>query len=121
MNNLDLLIDQLRTRPEKIDFQHLIGVIDDFYHYTPTSFRNGISDETITNDEGTNEGSCKIFSFAQLHDLDKEQTLQCFGNFYREDVLKNPGGNDHDNIRTFMKFGWQGIKFDRVALVMKKI
>jgi hypothetical protein len=28
--------------------------------------------------------------------------LDCFGKFYREDVLQNPKADDHMNIRTFM-------------------
>lgn len=46
----------------------------------------------------------------------KEETLALFGDFYRNDVLKNPGGNDHQNIRNFMEFGWDGILFEGEAL-----
>jgi hypothetical protein len=48
--------------------------------------------------------------------LTKEQTLPLFGEFYRDDVLKKPHGTDHQNIRNFMKFGWEGITFDGDAL-----
>jgi len=30
--------------------------------------------------------------------------------------LKNPEGTDHQNIRNFMKSGWDGITFDQNAL-----
>ena len=46
--------------------------------------------------------SIKIFAFAKLNQLSKQNTLDCFGAFYREEVLKNPEGQDHMNIRTFM-------------------
>jgi len=74
----------------------------------------------VDNAAGENEGSCKIFSFAQLQQLDETQTLNCFGRYYREDVLKNPQGSDHANIRTFIKHGWQHITFDNTALELKK-
>jgi hypothetical protein len=33
--------------------------------------------------------------------------------------LKNPAGTDHQNIRNFMKTGWNGIQFEGEALVSK--
>jgi len=63
-----------------------------------------------------NEDSCKIFAFGKLHNLDKDQTLACFGKHYREDVLLQPGGSNHANIRNFMEHGWEGIKFEGEAL-----
>jgi hypothetical protein len=54
-----------------------------------------------------------------LNNLNQEQTLACFGDYYREDVLKNPEGNDHGNIRNFMNTGWNGIKFEDQALQVK--
>lgn len=44
-----------------------------------------------------------------LHKLTKEQTLNGFGGYYREDVLKNPQGTDHEQIRNFMNHGWDGV------------
>ncbi len=46
-------------------------------------------------------------------------TLNLFGAFYREDVLKNPEGTDHQNIRNFIEFGWDGIAFEGEALKKK--
>jgi len=31
--------------------------------------------------------------------------------YYREDVLGNPDGTDHANIRSFVKVGWDGVTF----------
>ena len=119
MNDLETFIEQIKITPEKTEFKDVIEIIDNNYRYTPTRFVNGTDSENIINAAGENEGSCKIFSFARLHQLDKRQTLNCFGQYYREDVLKNPEGSDHANIRTFIKYGWPHIEFDNTALKKK--
>jgi hypothetical protein len=101
---------------ENIRFQDVISAIDRNYDYTPTRFINGVGDDLLVNEAGTNEGSCKIFSFGRLHSLSKQQTLNCFGDYYRSEVLQNPHGKDHMNIRNFMRHGWHGIVFDGDAL-----
>ena len=103
---------QIEQQVEQIEFEQVMQVIKDNYHYEPVTFTNG----KLVNEAGTNEGSCKIFYFAQLNNLNQQQTLACFGRYYREDVLANPAGNDHGNIRNFIKTGWQGIEFTSVAL-----
>ena len=110
-------IEQLNHSPEKVDFQSVMQLIESQYHYSPTAFRNG----EITNEMGTNEGSCKIFAFARLNQLNEQQTLACFGSFYRDDVVKNPQGQDHGNIRNFIKTGWSGIEFSQPALKEKTL
>jgi len=112
---LTKFLEKLNTCPTNIGFAETMEVIKENYHYKPTAFTNG----DLQSAAGTNEGSCKIFSFAKLHDLSEEKTLQLFGDYYRVDVLGNPDGADHGNIRNFMKFGWDGVKFDGVALVLK--
>jgi hypothetical protein len=47
--------------------------------------------------------------------------LSCFGAYYQEDVLGDPDGTNHQNIRNFMKTGWDGIAFYGEALALKKI
>ena len=118
---LDKLIDKIRTRPETVDFQEVIDVIDKHYIYTPSSFTNGPNDTAVINSPGENEGSCKIFSFAQINKLDQMQTLNCFGSYYRNDVVNNPGAEDHANIRTFMKYGWDHVSFESEALKRKSM
>jgi len=108
-------INKLNTSPSIISFTKTIEVISENYHYKSTAFTNG----DLHSAAGTNEGSCKIFSFAKLHDLSEEKTLQLFGDYYRVDVLGNPDGADHGNIRNFMKFGWKGIVFEGAALKLK--
>ena len=119
MNDLEIFIEQTKTIPENTAFKDVIEIIDKHYSYTPTRFVNGTEGENIINAAGENEGSCKIFSFALMHQLDRTQTLNCFGQYYREDVLKNPEGTDHANIRNFIKYGWEHIKFDNDALKRK--
>ena len=111
----DLLI-AIKQTPESVNFDDVMDVIQDNYHYRETEFKNGLSDTAVVNRAGTNEGSCKIFAFAQLNQLTVEQTLACFGSFYRDDVLQNLYGNDHQNIRNFIKDGWAGISFSGTAL-----
>lgn len=106
------LIAQVRSAADSIEFSEVMTVINDNYNYTPTTFRNG----DIVNEAGTNEGSCKIFYFAQLNALSEIETLALFGAFYRDDVLANPAGEDHANIRNFILDGWLGIGFEGIAL-----
>lgn len=110
-----MISEQLRNSPETIQFNEVIAYIDTHYDFTPAKFTNG----NTVNKENQNNGSCKIFSFARLNNLSEEETLSLFGDFYREDVLKNPEGTDHQNIRNFMKTGWDGILFEKEALQEK--
>ncbi|KGJ89464.1 HopJ type III effector protein [Thalassotalea sp. ND16A] len=112
--SISTFLSKLNTSPESIQFTETMAVIKDNYAYTASTFVNG----DITNEAGSNEGSCKIFAFAQLNQLTKAQTLACFGDYYRQDVLPNPEGSDHANIRNFITHGWAGIKFSRIALTV---
>ncbi len=109
------LLEQLSTKPETVSFEEVIAYIQCHFHYMPTQFTNGIGEHKLVNEAGVNEGSCKIFTFGLLQELSESQTLLCFGQFYR-DVLATPHGTDHANIRTFMQYGWNGIRFDGEAL-----
>jgi hypothetical protein len=106
----------LATAPATVTFQDTIAMIDKNYDFTPTAFRNG----ELHNDAGQNNGSCKLFSFAKLHKLNQQQTLHSFGAYYREDVLQHPHGTDHQNIRNFIKLGWDGVVFTGDTLKLKK-
>ena len=105
-------LSQLSLNADEVSFEQVMQVISDNYRYTQATFSNG---DTL-NEAGTNEGSCKIFAFAKLNQLTEPQTLACFGRYYREDVLQNPQGSDHGNIRNFIKTGWQGVEFQSAAL-----
>ncbi|QES90706.1 HopJ type III effector protein [Rhizosphaericola mali] len=110
-----MLLEQIKQNKDTIDFKEVIAFIDENYAFTPTKFTNG---NTI-NEANQNNGSCKIFAFAKLNKLSKDETLALFGDFYRKDVLENPEGEDHQNIRNFIVFGWNGIEFEGVALKSK--
>lgn len=115
MNSLEHFINKVKQTPELITFQETIEVIDSNFNFIPTSFTNG----NQVNNAGENNGSCKIFAFAKWNDLDKNQTLNLFGSYYTDDVLKHPDGNNHQNIRNFMIFGWDGISFNGETLQLK--
>ena len=109
------LIGRLNTANEIVDFKDVMQVISNYYHYKKSDFKNG----NLVNQAGTNEGSCKIFAFAKIHGLSEQATLNRFGQYYHLDVRQNPNGNDHGNIRNFIKHGWQGINFHSVVLTLK--
>ena len=110
-----MLFEQLEKSEEEIQFKDVIAFIDEHYNFTPTKFTN----RNTVNEADQNNGSCKVFSFAKLNDLSKEETLNLFGEFYRKDVLQNPEGTDHQNIRNFMEFGWEGSAFEGKASARK--
>ena len=106
------LLKQLQTG--EVKFADVIAFIEARYTHTPTAFQNGAQYNASTE----NQGSAKVFSFAQLNDLDQAQTLSLFAEHYAS-VLATPEATDHQNIRQFMQNGWNGIKFEGTALVMK--
>ena len=112
---LELFLNRLDADPGSIEFPDVVALINKLYSFIPTGFRN----HEIYNEAGQNTGSCKVFAFARLHELDEEQTLALFGAYYRADVLKSPEGDTHPNIRQFMSTGWDGIEFDDVPLRAK--
>ena len=112
---MNKFLQQLEKQPESINFEDTISIIEQNYIFTPCAFTNGEQ----TNAADQNNGSCKIFAFAQLQKLSREQTLHCFGDYYRKDVVENPHNQDHQNIRQFMQCGWQGISFENSPLAEK--
>ncbi len=113
---LNALLQKI-TQQQPVDFAETLCVIQAHYQYRPCRFSNGQGGQTLVNPAGTNEGSCKIFAFAKIHGLNEQQTLALFGDYYRLDVLGDPTGTSHPNIRNFIKFGWAGISFETEALL----
>jgi len=113
---IDDIITQIKTQAGNVNFQDVIDCIDKYFDYTPVHFTNGQGHDVVMNQAGSNEGSCKIFSFATLEGFSEVETLACFGQYYRQDVLLQPTGTDHANIRAFMRHGWCGIRFEQSAL-----
>ncbi len=112
---LEAFKSKLQNAPKDIDFTETMAVIEVKYNFRPTAFKNGI----LNNASGENSGSCKLFAFAQKEELSKEETLACFGQYYFEDVLKDPNGKGHQNIRNFMNTGFEGLFFEGEALTEK--
>lgn len=117
LHTLQQLLSRLREQPDTIEFDDVMAVIDDYYDYSPTRFSNG----SIINEAGSNEGSCKVFAFAQLQALSEMETLALFGRYYRDDVMGDPSGDSHANIRNFLLDGWLGIRFDGEPLKRKPL
>lgn len=110
--NLTTFKQKLSNQLKNIEFSETMAVIDALYTFTPTAFQNG----ELKNAANENNGSCKLFAFAKKQGFTKEETLACFGKFYTEDVLQNPDGDGHQNIRNFMETGWEGIAFESEPL-----
>ena len=98
-----------------LKFEEVMELIDTHYESGLIEFKNG----DIVNKPGENEGSAKLLSYAALSNMDKETTLKLWGQYYRE-VVADPDGDSHQNIRNFMKYGWEGVPFENgVALTRK--
>lgn len=103
-----------QLQANEAQFSDVINYIEARYTHTPTAFQNGKQHNAATE----NQGSVKVFSFAQLNGLDQQQTLSLFAEHYAS-VLASPEATDHQNIRQFMQHGWDGIKFEGNALTAK--
>jgi len=116
--SLSDFLQQVKSN-QAVSFDQTMAVINENYDYQATEFSNGLAESQLINAAGTNEGSCKIFSFAQINQLNQQQTLNLFGDYYKKDVLDDPSGDGHQNIRNFMQYGWEGISFKQAALSAK--
>ncbi|MGF6846835.1 hypothetical protein QFZ51_002070 [Chitinophaga sp. W3I9] len=101
-------------KDNSLSFKEVIEFIETYYQHQPAAFKNG----EVHNEATQNQGSAKVFAFAQLNNLDKEDTLLLFAEHYQA-VLNTPDGTDHQNIRQFMIHGWPGVIFERQALLAK--
>jgi len=110
--NIESFKNKLKESPNQIEFSETMGVIEANYEFNATAFKNG----TLENAEGQNSGSCKLFAFAKAQGLTKEETLACFGKFYFDEVLNDPDGTGHQNIRNFMKTGLDSLSFEGTPL-----
>ena len=108
---------KLKNTPNTIAFAETMQVVDTYFDFTPTAFTNGL----VQNAAGENSGSCKVFAFAKAEALSKTETLACFGQYYFDEVLNDPNGTSHQNIRNFIKTGFEGLQFDQNPLTKKII
>ncbi|MDM1294651.1 HopJ type III effector protein [Sphingobacterium sp. N143] len=109
-------IEQLlaKSASGQLQFQEVLDHIAAHYDYHPTTFQNG----SLQNSKEENQGSAKLLYFAQLNQLSKEDTLRLFAEHY-QNVLDNPTGEGHQNIRQFMANGWDGVAFEQAVLNLK--
>jgi hypothetical protein len=101
-------------KANKIPFTEVITFIETYYRHLPTAFKNG----DVYNEATQNQGSAKVLAFAKLNNLSAEDTLDLFAEHYQS-VLTHLDGVDHQNIRQFIKNGWEGVAFEGDALVLK--
>ncbi|MBX3242628.1 MAG: HopJ type III effector protein [Chitinophagaceae bacterium] len=107
------LLEQLAAGNMK--FSDVLAYIESMYQHIPTGFRNGNHYNAATD----NQGSARVLFFAKLHNLNKEQTLSLFAEHYQQ-VLETPDAENHQNIRSFMQQGWEGVHFEGEALLPDK-
>jgi hypothetical protein len=113
---INAFLEKLNQTPRAITFAETIAVIEGNYDFAPTAFENGLQH----NAAGENTGSCKLLAFAEIQNLSETDTLACFGAYYFEEVLGDLEGTNHQNIRNFLKTGWDGIAFYGSALTLKQ-
>ena len=106
---VDNLLSQLNKK--EIKFSEVLQFIEARYTHTATAFKNGEQHNAATE----NQGSAKVLSFAQANNLSEEETIQLFAEHY-DDVLSTPEATNHQNIRQFMKSGWDGVQFEGSSL-----
>ncbi len=83
-----------------------IKAIQSVHHVPVQGFSVGLH----RNASGENMGSLTILGFAKLYGLREDQVLSLFGEA-AEEVLKDPDGTNHPNIRAFLKQGLSGVTF----------
>ena len=109
---ISALMEKLKTH--SLTFKEVLTFIETYYQHQPTAFKNG----EAYNEATQNQGSAKVFAFAQLNNLPAEDTLYLFAEHYQA-VLATPDGTDHQNIRQFMQHGWPGVVLEGQALLAK--
>lgn len=93
-------------------FADTLAFIEENYRFQPTVFKNG----NVENNQGQNEGSCKVLALAILEGFTDQEALLAFAEHYQS-VLANPDGSDHQNIRSLQENGLKAVVFERFPLV----
>jgi len=89
-----------------------IAGIRSMYDVPPQAFSVGGHE----NSPGENEGSLAIFGFAKMHNLHNNQVFSMFCEA-GDEVLANPEGTDHPNIRAFIGDNFDGVRFPGGGIV----
>mmetsp|Transcript_6106 Transcript_6106/g.23745 ORF Transcript_6106/g.23745 Transcript_6106/m.23745 type:complete len:208 (-) Transcript_6106:48-671(-) len=82
-----------------------LAIIDECCDSTPKPFSIG----ELENSAEQNQASARLLSLALLLDLNKEDTLELWGDVWRE--VRGTEGTNHGNIRAFEKLGFDGVSF----------
>lgn len=105
--DFDAFLTKLNASPADCCFVDILAAIDNDFSLTPCRFHNG----PLVNEAGSNLGSLRVFALAKRLGLSDPQCLALFAEHYRQ-VLATPTGQDHANIRQFMRTGLAGVQFD---------
>eukprot|EP00588_Corethron_pennatum_P003338 CAMPEP_0194288788 /NCGR_PEP_ID=MMETSP0169-20130528/37617_1 /TAXON_ID=218684 /ORGANISM="Corethron pennatum, Strain L29A3" /LENGTH=215 /DNA_ID=CAMNT_0039035889 /DNA_START=19 /DNA_END=666 /DNA_ORIENTATION=+ len=111
----ELFNSNLEMSGDSLQFEEFLEMVDECYEFGMIQFKNG----DVVNAPGENDGSAKVLSYAALAEFDESTTLKLWGQYYRE-VLADPEGDSHSNIRNFMKTGWKGVPFENGIALTKK-
>lgn len=106
------LLQQLKLK--QLKFQDVLDFIEQKFTYTASSFQNG----NQSNASDQNQGSARVLFLAKMNSLSEEDTLTLFAEHY-QDVLSQPEGTNHANIRQFIENGWGGVSFEKDVLAYK--
>ena len=111
--NTSEYLEQLRSGV-KMDFSDFTNLIDQEYEFLNVAFTNS----GLVNSKEENQGTAKVFCFGLIHSLSESDTLRCFGEHYQS-VIEDSNGTSHQNIRNFMKTGFDGLAFESEVLSSK--
>ena len=106
------LVEKLKASLGTSTLKENLALIEEMpLEYTAVAFSCG----AVDNPSDANQASAKLLSLSQLLDLDKDQTLELWGDIWRE--VRGTEGDSHMNIREFEKGGMDAVKFpDGLAL-----
>lgn len=109
------LVEKLKGGLGTSTLMENLAIIEEMpLEYTAVPFSCG----SVDNPSDKNQASAKLLSLAQLLDLSKEETLDLWGDVWRE--VRGTEGDSHMNIREFEKGGMAAVTFpDGLALQWK--
>lgn len=96
------------------EFNDTLTLIERHFEYRPTGFHNG----PLYNAADENAGSCRIFALGRYCALPEADTLRLFAQHYNQ-VIDDPAGDSHGNIRQYISTGWSGIQFEGEPLTLR--
>lgn len=108
--------------PEELNsmmFQDVMNILRRHYECVPAAFATGVGTPKETrNPAGSNAASCLLLAAARRLGFSMPETLALYREHYR-DVLADPDGVTHANIRALIANGWAGVEFSADPLRLK--